>query len=341
MIDSVRRGLLVLSLGVAAAVVLAGPGTAYEVHLAIQSRNANLIQGRGVPLTNDIVGGPLGEFPAAGPHLIAANPTFYTSHQTKLTADLIATVPDPNFAGIIVMDYEGWWPSWEWTDTPIQDAWRNYIKTSRTDLLVGHPTNEWEGIFQAQFKLEVKNYYVFTCNVVRSLRPKAKITFYGLPLRSYWIFNGMPDKGVDLNRYRQIHENDLGWYFDMVDVLCPSIYPMYKVASPPSGNIVDPAANEAYILGMVSEAVRNSRGKPVFPFFCFKYHPSSGYAGQFVNALNLRQGLEIPRQAGAAGVAIWDFFYTDTELNNWQNFYDAQARDVINGVIYPGGTGAP
>ncbi|MBS0188762.1 MAG: hypothetical protein JSS51_11885, partial [Planctomycetes bacterium] len=31
---------------------LAGPGASYDVHLAIQSRNAYLIQGRGVPMVN-------------------------------------------------------------------------------------------------------------------------------------------------------------------------------------------------------------------------------------------------------------------------------------------------
>lgn len=314
---------------------LAGPGASYDVHLAIQSRNAYLIQGRGVPMVNDIVGGPMGLCPVAGPHLIAGDPTFYTQHQTKFTADLIATVPDPNFAGIISLDYEAWWPCWEWSPG-VQADWTNYIKTKRTDLLVGHPQNEWDGIIQAEYKKETRKYYETTVGYIRNLRPKAKVTFYGLPLRSYWIFNGVPQYGVDLNRYRQIHEQDLGWYFDLVDVICPSIYPVYKVGSPPSGNVQDPSGNEAYILGMVSEAVRNSRGKPVYPYFMLKYHISSGFPNEFVNAINLRQGLEIPRQAGAAGVAIWDFFYTDAELNAWQSYFDNTARDHINNVIYPG-----
>lgn len=315
---------------------LAGPGAAYDVHLAIQSRNAGLIQGRGVPMINDFVGGPLGLFPPDGPQVIAGDPTFYTQHQAKFNSDLVATVPDANFAGIVLLDYEAWWPCWEWSSSAVQSAWTNYIKTQRTDLLTGHPTSEWDGIIQTEYKKEARKYYETTVGYIRALRPKARISFYGLPLRSFWIFNGVPQYGVDLNRYRQIHEQDLGWYFDLVDVICPSIYPVYKVGVPAGGNIQDPSANEAYILGMVSEAVRNSRGKPVYPFFTLKYHISSGYANEFVNAINLRQGLEIPRQAGAAGVVIWDFFYSDTELNAWQSFYDSTARDFINNVIYPG-----
>lgn len=83
----------------------------------------------------------------------------------------------------------------------------------------------------------------------------------------------MPQYGVDLARYREIHEVEMKWYFDLVDVLCPSIYPVYSVAVPAGQNQVEPSGNEAYILGMVGESVRVSRGKPVYPFFLLKYHP--------------------------------------------------------------------
>jgi len=331
------QGLLAIgAICVGALSAVAGPGAAYDVRLAIQSRNAGAIQGRGVPMINDFTGGLLGLFPNGGPHLIADDPTFYSRHQTKFIADMDATVADVNFPGVIVLDYEAWWPSWEWSPIGVQNSWDNYIRTKRTDLLVGKPQLDWPGIIQNEYKKEVRKYYEFTINLAKSLRPKAKVSVYGMPLRSYWIFSGVPQYGFDLNGYRQLHEQQLGWYFDLVDVICPSIYPVYKVGTPASGNIHDPAANEAYILGMVSESVRNSRGKPVYPFFTLKYHISSGHPEQFINAINLRQGLELPRQAGAAGVAIWDFFYTDEELNAWQNYFDTTARDHINNVIYPG-----
>lgn len=98
----------------------------------------------------------------------------------------------------------------------------------------------------------------------------------------------MPQYGVDLARYREIHEQEMKWYFDLVDVLCPSIYPVYSVATPAGQNQVEPAGNDAYILGMVGESVRVSRGKPVYPFFMLKYHPSAGrFANQFINPINL------------------------------------------------------
>lgn len=330
-----RALFAIASVAIGALSALAGPGASYDVRLSIQSRNAYLIQTRGVHMLNDIIGGALGLNPVEGPHVIAGDPTFYTQHQAKMVSDLNIVVPDVNFDGIIQLDYEHWWPVWEWSPN-VQTAWNTYITTQRPDLLSGHTSAEWPGIIQAEYKKVVRTYFENSVAYVRAARPKARVTFYGLPLRSYWIFHGYTDYGIDLQKYRQIHEQELGWYFNLVDVVCPSIYPVYKVGSPPSGNIQDPSSNEAYILGMVSEAVRYSLGKPVYPFFMLKYHPSSGYGNQFVNAINLRQGLEIPRQAGAAGVVVWDFFYTTEELNAWQAFYDASARDAINNVIYPG-----
>jgi len=331
------RSFVAIAAGVVCAqFALAGPGVGYDVHLAIQSRNAGAIQGRGVHMLNDIVGGAWGNYPPDGPHLIADDPNFYTAHQIQFTADLVSTIPDVNFKGMIVLDYEHWWPCWEWTDTAVQQRWDTYIRTKRPELLAGKPSGEWPGIIQTEFKKEVRKFYEFTINLAKTLRPKSKVSVYGLPLRSYWIFNSVPQYGFDLAGYRQLHEQQLGWYFDLVDVICPSIYPVYKSGTPAGGQIHDPAENEAYILGMVSESVRNSRGKPVYPFFTFKYHVSSGFYNQYLNAINLRQGLEIPRQAGATGVAIWDFFYTQDELDGWQNYYDTVARDHINNVIYPG-----
>ena len=330
-----------VALAAASQLALAGPGASYDVRLAIQSRNANLIQYRGVPLVNDVSGGTIGLHPHEGPHLIAGDPTFYTRHQAELIKDINDTIPDVNFSGVICIDHEAWWPSWEWSSS-VQPAWTNYIKTQRPDLLAGKPDTEWDAIIQAEYKKTVRQYYEFTASIVRQQRPKAKLSWYGIPLRSYWIFNGVPQYGVDLARYREIHEQEMKWYFDLVDVLCPSIYPVYSVAVPAGQNQVEPSGNEAYILGMVGESVRVSRGKPVYPFFLLKYHPSAGaYANQFINSINLRQGLEIPRQVGAAGLVIWDFFYDDTELAAWQNYYDTTARDVIYGVIYPGTGSAP
>jgi len=315
-------------------------GSTYEGHLAIQSRNAGELNFRGLAMTNDVIGGQYGLHPIEGPHIIAGDPAFYSAHQTKLTADINASIPDKNFAGIIVFDYENWWPNWEWSSR-VTPEWTKYIKNQRPELLAGHVTSEWDGIIQAAYNAEVRKYYEFTINLCRQLRPRARISVYGIPLGSYWVFNGSTQGTVDLARYKQIHEVDLAWYFNLIDVVCPTIYQAYAVKTPPGPGQFEPAGPTAHVLGIVGEAVAAGRGKPVFPFMQFRYHPSSNFGGQFMTSESLDICIRLPRQAGAAGIIVWDFFYNDADVAHWQTFYDNTARSILATSLSNGNTGGP
>lgn len=316
-------------------------GTAYEGHLGIQSRNAGNLNLRGLAMNNDVLGYQFGLHPAAGPHLIASDPSFYSQHASKFTSDINIVVPDKNFTGIIFLDYESWWPNWEWTNAGVKSKWTDYIKTQRTDLLAGHLTSEWDAIIKNAYLAEVRKFYEFSIALCRQVRPKARVTVYGIPLGSYWIFNGQKDFGVDLARYKEIHEVDLAWYFDLVDVVCPTIYQAYSVQTPPGPNQLGPEGPSAHVLGVVGEGVIAGRGKPVLPFVYLPYHPSSAFAGQFMTSESLDICIRLPRQAGAAGFVLWDFFYTDAELNAWQNYYDNTARNIIAASLSNGNNGGP
>lgn len=316
-------------------------GTAYEGHLAIQSRNAGTLNMRGLPIVNDIISGQYGIYPTEGPQTIAADPTFYTRHLAKLTSDLNDSIPDKNFSGIIVLDYEYWWPNWEWTNGKVQTDWTTYVKTQRLDLLAGHLTSEYDQISRDAYLAEVRKYYEFTIGVCRQLRPKARISVYAIPFGTYWIFNGGTQSGVNLARYKEINEVDLAWYYNLVDVVCPTIYQAYAVGNPPGPGQIDAVGPSNHILGIVGEAVTAGRGKPVYPFMHFRYHPTSAFSQQFMTLESLDLCVRLPRQAGAAGIVMWDFFYTDAEVNAWQNYYDSTARAVLAANLSNGNTGGP
>lgn len=315
-------------------------GTVYEGHLAIQSRNAGGLNVRGLPISNDVLGGELGLHPVDGPHVIARDPGFYAAHATKVTADLNESIPDKNFTGIILLDYEHWWPNWEWSSR-VTPAWTNYIRTQRPDLLAGHMAQEEEGIIRNAYLAEVRKYYEFTINLCRTLRPKARVTVYGLPLGSYWIFNGGTQSGVNLARYREIHQVDLKWYFDLIDVVCPTIYQSYPVKTPPGPGQFEPTGPTNHVMGIVAEAVAAARGKPVMPFMQFRYHPSSAVGGQLMTQESLDICIRAPKLAGATGIVIWDFFYQESELNEWQNYYDNFARSTLSTTLSNGHNGGP
>ncbi|MBN8599336.1 MAG: hypothetical protein J0L78_16820, partial [Planctomycetes bacterium] len=332
--------LMTLGAACVASMAHAQLGTVYEGHLAIQSRNAGGLNVRGLPINNDVLGGELGLHPYDGPHVIARDPGFYAAHAAKLTADLNATVPDKNFTGIILLDYELWWPSWEWSSR-VTPAWTNYIRTQRPDLLAGHMAQEEEGIIRNAYLAEVRKYYEFTINMCRTLRPKSRISVYGLPLGTYWIFNGGTQSGVNLDRYREMHQVDLKWYFDAVDVVCPTIYQSYPVKTPPGPGQFEPTGPTNHVMGIVTEAVAAARGKPVLPFMQFRYHPSSAAGGQLMTQESLDICIRVPKLAGATGIVIWDFFYKDSEITEWQNYYDNNARSTLATTLSNGHNGGP
>lgn len=315
-------------------------GSKYEGHLGIQSRNTGTLNMRGLSIANDIIGGQYGLYPTDGPHVIAADSTFYTRHLAKFTNDLNESIPDKNFSGIIVLDYEYWWPNWEWSEK-VTPKWTDYVKTQRLDLLAGHLTSEYDKIIKDAYNAEVRKYYEFTIGLCRQLRPKARISVYAIPFGSYWIFNGGSQSGVNLARYKEINEVDLAWYYNLVDVVCPTIYQSYSVGSPPGPGQIDAQGPSNHILGIVGEAVTAARGKPVYPFMQFRYHPSSYFSRQFMSLESLDLCIRLPRQAGAAGIIIWDFFYTDTEVTQWQNYFDSTARPVLAANLSDGNTGGP
>ncbi|MBX3387828.1 MAG: hypothetical protein KF691_00085 [Phycisphaeraceae bacterium] len=316
-------------------------GTVYEGHLAIQSRNSGTLDMRGLSIANDIIGGQYGLHPTEGPHSIAGDPSFYTKHLSKFTSDLNESIPDKNFSGIIVLDYEYWWPNWEWTAPNVQTAWSSYVKTQRLDLLAGHLTSEYDRIIKDAYLAEVRKYYEFTIGLCRQLRPQARISVYAIPFGTYWIFNGGTQSGVNLARYKEINQVDLAWYYNLVDVICPTIYQSYSVGNPPGPGQIDAQGPSNHILGIVGEAVTAGRGKPVYPFMQFRYHPSSYFSRQFMSPESLDLCIRLPRQAGAKGIILWDFFYTDTEVTQWQNYYDSAARPVLAANLSNGSTGGP
>jgi hypothetical protein len=97
------------------------------------------------------------------------------------------------------------------------------------------------------------------------------------------------------------------------------VYPLFKTVDgrpgPRQNNLAD---NARYITGNVQEAIRMSRGKPVMPFIMFKHHFNAGpdEVGKFVSDAVLRQMLELPKQAGAAGVMMWDCIESEKQFQD-------------------------
>src|SRR5690606_7479092 len=82
----------------------------------------------------------IGLYPKGGPHIPLLDPTYMDRHKAKLAADLDKLIPDKNYSGLAVIDYEAWHLIWEWTqnvpsglgltadDKDYRDDWAQYVQ---------------------------------------------------------------------------------------------------------------------------------------------------------------------------------------------------------------------
>jgi len=290
-----------------------------------------------------------GHFPYAGPHM-TDNAAFMQRHLAKVAADVAAKIPDPNFNGYAVIDYEFWYPTWSRTannrsnlaldarDTDFKDDWEEHIRATRPQVIAGLSGDAKERALASTYNQAAQKFFLDTLREAKRVRPNAKWGFYGFPSREYYVT--LP---AFKTRWQAHHDNELGWMFDAVDVLYPSVYQLMKLVEDrePTRNTSEnsPAQNAEYILANVRESVRVSRGKPVVPFVHYRYHPNAGREldGQWVPATSIRQQMTLPKEAGAQGVLVWDCIESEQQFRDLQRLLTQVAAPAVDPIaVLPG-----
>ena len=102
------------------------------------------------------------------------------AHLKKMKKDVIRKIPDPDYSGLAIIDWEGWRPTWD----------RNFdskrIYQSRSIELVQEKHPEWsmeEVIMEAkqEFERSARGLMESSIKLARQLRPKGLWGFYGFP----------------------------------------------------------------------------------------------------------------------------------------------------------------
>lgn len=234
-----------------------------------------------------------GKFPVDGPQ--QANAPWMVEHLHKIQEDMNSFIPDPNFSGLIVIDYEVWDLLWERTPDTIKVAWGNTGK--------------------AAYDAAAKAFYVATFNRIKELRPLAKVSFFGYPVKLYRTKETSP--GVigygDGSYQASIINNQLAWLWNMEDFLSPNVYCLYRSNMFPDLTLSEntPDQDYAYVSSNTKEAVRLANGKPVYEVICPKYQrpPGNILFNTPLNGINITNAIYGPPNNGA-GVMIW------TSINN-------------------------
>ena len=192
------------------------------------------------------------------PHLLANGSAVHggvpqNADLPRILAGLRATVeawlPDPNWAGNAIIDFEAYTPSWQLLES-------NYKTFSRNLVRQAHPkwgSAQVDAAASSAFEEKCNELFVGALQTARAARPKAYFGFYDIP-RSY-----CPDC-------------NLSWFARVVDAssaVFPSVYlqlPSAKDGLPPS--LLSTIRNETFanFNRTVESAVSLAKGKPVYPF---------------------------------------------------------------------------
>ena len=225
--------------------------------------------------------------------------------------DIESQFPDPDFNGVVSLDWEAWFPLWE---VNLADE-RLWIYANRSRELVRpqlppHATPvEVDVAAKAAWNTAVQHLYLQTLGLAQQMRPKASWGWYDYPACSWGRGPDMcSGAGLALNA-------ELDWLWKQVDHFAPSIY----LCSQHTCSSHDAAENARRTSATVS-AVANISARlfgsapgaqrpAIFPYTDYIYYDTQGLPDgilpTFLSDPDIRTSLLIPAQHGASGVVIW------------------------------------
>ena len=216
------------------------------------------------------------------------------AHLDKLARDLDREIPDRNFDGYAVIDYESWKPFWDTT-------WSNrdfYREESIRHVRARFPSMnlaQAEALAKQEFEAAAREFMLATLREGKRLRPNAKWGFYAY----------MPGRHGDTG----LDGDDLSWMWNEVDAMYPAIYARNFSRAEPTR-----ARGEWQIdqfRAVVRERIEACRsvgaGKPMLAFVHRLYRSDNPvYGSQVINDLDFEASFVYSIELGVDGLILWD-----------------------------------
>ncbi len=280
----------------------------YTYHWAVTGRYEPSVDLSGVPIQRDVV--------VLYEHQFGLYPRFYggraehggipqntdmTAHLNKVRADIEYFIPDPNWSGYAIIDYEQWTFIWERFYVPVETYQASLAWTrQRHPTLVG-PALEAQA--KIDFETAAQRFLLETIRLCKQLRPNAKWGKYMAP------FIGL-----------QPHEARMRPLYDEMTAFFPHGYcDFYSIPSGTPGPGQKLASEfEAYLRGNIEYARHVAGDRPVVPFAWLRYADVNRlYGFQTINPVDLEMVLRVPYEAGADGVLFWDYIPREADRDQY------------------------
>ena len=211
------------------------------------------------------------------------------AHTAQVKVDVANMIPDEHFDGILVVDYEAWRPLFSECCDSLSLYREYFARLVRADPAwpAGQNASEVAAEAERRFNAGAKTFFVATVAAIRGVRPHARVGFY-----SQRIDGSNSTAGMESNA-------ELAWLWEIVDVLCPSIYPH-------STNATSEAARAAgFIAGAISSAAMvTSKSRPAVMPYGRAMMLDAKSQTPFTPGIVAAQ-IQVAAGMGAEGVILW------------------------------------
>ncbi|XP_071809977.1 hyaluronidase-1-like [Asterias amurensis] len=216
-----------------------------------------------------------------------------TSYLEKATDDITNAIPDENFSGLVVIDWEFWSPIWDENFWPERRVYRE-----ESIAFVQRHYPDWdaakvESVAKLEFETAGKALFEATVKLGKLLRPGGLWGFYHYP----YCENNVRHVGR-CNATTMKHNDQLRWLFDDTTAIYPSIYLKgADVGLNGSSAFVDATLGEAF-------RVREESDNPLMPMYSycrFNYTHTKYY----YTMEDLKSTVLASAEKGLNGVIFW------------------------------------
>ncbi len=242
-----------------------------------------------------------------------------TSHLAKVARDVEAKIPDPNWDGYAVLDFESWGPL-------LAGNQPFYLEESKKLVLADRPgITEPELTRRATraFESAARTYLERTLRTCKELRPRAKWGFYCYP-----------------QPYHAATEQSLRWLWESVDALYPGFYisgfavdegadikPGQIAASVTIKQMRDHAALARRFADLTPD-----RKDVVFLLSPRYFDVNKQYAWQVLNETDLEITVRLPWLCGADGAIFWDNVRDDADSALLRRYLDEKLGPALEAL---------